>query len=122
MSSVLSIALSGLQAAARRIGVSAGNVANATTSRPASAPDGAFGARRVVAQSIGGGGVSTRVVAKSPATVVAPDLAGGLAVFPNVSLVEEAVEQSRALASYRANAAVIRVQQELDDALLDIEA
>lgn len=121
MSSILSIALSGLRAATKRIGVSASNVANASVSRPASDPDGVFKALRVVAQSAGGGGVVTRVVEKSPATVSGPDLSGDLAIFPNVSLVEEAVEQKLALASYRANAAVIRVQQELDDALLDVE-
>ncbi len=121
MSSILSIALSGLRAATKRIGVSASNVANASVSRPASDSDGVFKAQRVVAQSATGGGVATRVVEKSPATVSGPDLSGGLAIFPNVSFVEEAVEQKLALASYRANAAVIRVQQELDDALLDVE-
>ena len=60
---------------------------------------------------------------RDPATVVGPDPASptGLSAFPNVDLVEEAVNQKIALASYKANAAVIRTQQEIDDALLDIE-
>lgn len=123
MNPILSTALSGLQAATKRVSVSANNVANAQTSRPASSPDGAFRAQRVVSRAVPGGGVATEVQEKSPATVTVPDpsVPGGVSVFPNVNFVEEAVEQKLAVASYRANAAVIRTQQEIDDALLDIE-
>lgn len=127
MNPVLSIALSGLQAATRRLGVSANNVANALTSRPATGsnarPAGVFAAQEAVDRTRGGGGVSTSVREREPATVVGADPASptGLSAFPNVNLVEEAVNQKIALASYKANAAVIRTQQEIDDALLDIE-
>ena len=123
MNPILSTALSGLQAATKRVSVSANNVANALTSRLESSPEGAFRAQRVVATAVPGGGVSTRVADKSPATVTGPDLSvpGGVSVFPNVDFVEEAVEQTLAVASYRANAAVIRTQQELDESLLDIK-
>jgi flagellar basal-body rod protein FlgC len=123
MNPILSTALSGLQAATKRVSVSANNVANAQTSRPASSPEGVFRAQRVVARSVPGGGVATSVQDKAPATVTGPDpsVPGGVSVFPNVDFVAEAVDQTLALASYRANAAVIRVQQEIDDALLDIE-
>jgi len=128
MNPVLSIALSGLQAATNRLSVSANNVANALTSRPVArageTPDGVFAAQQVVARSAGGGGVATSVQDKDPATVTGPDPASpsGLSAFPNVDLVSEAVDQKLAVASYRANAAVIRTRQELDDALLDIKA
>ena len=123
MNPILSTALSGLQAATTRVSVSANNVANAQTSRPASAPEGAFRAQRVVSRAVPGGGVATSVADKAPATVTGPDpsVAGGVSVFPNVNFVEEAVEQTSAVASYRANAAVIRIQQEIDDTLLDIK-
>ena len=124
MNPVLSTALSGLQAATRRVGVSANNIANALTSRPASSPEGAFRAQRVVASAVPGGGVKTTVTDKDPATLRGPDpsVPGGVSVFPNVDFAEEAVNQIVAVASYKANAAVIRTQQEIDDALLDIKA
>ena len=127
MNPVLSIALSGLQAATKRLGVSANNVANALTSRPTTAsgpvPAGVFAAQQATDRSLGRGGVATDVRDRQPATVTGPDPASptGLSAFPNVDLAEEAVNQKIALASYRANAAVIRVQQDIDDALLDIE-
>ena len=124
MNPILSTALSGLQAATKRVGVSASNIANALTSRPASDPDGAFRAQRVVSRAVPGGGVATDVVEKDPATVTGPDpgVPGGVSVFPNVDFAEEAVNQITAVASYRANAAVIRTQQEIDDALIDVKA
>ncbi len=128
MASVLSIAVSGLQAATRRLGVSANNIANAFTSRPTQAdggtPDGVFRAQELVSRSAPGGGVATDVRDKSPATVTGPDPSSptGTAVFPNVDLAEEAVNQIIAVNSYRANAAVIRTQQKLDEALFDIKA
>ncbi len=123
MNPILSTALSGLQAATTRVSVSANNIANAGTSRPASSPEGAFRAQRVVSRAVPGGGVATSVEDKAPATVAGPDPSapGGVSVFPNVNFVAEAVEQTQAVASYRANAAVIRVQQDIDDALLDIK-
>lgn len=128
MNPVLSIALSGLTAATRRITVSANNVANALTSRPttagAPAPEGVFAAQEITQRSVSGGGVRADVRDRNPATVTGADPASptGLSEFPNVDLVEEAVNQKIALANYKANAAVIRVQQEVDDALLDIKA
>jgi flagellar basal body rod protein FlgC len=127
MNPVLSIALSGLQSATKRLGVSANNVANALTSRPTTAgaptPQGVFAAQEATDRALAGGGVATDVRDREPATVTGPDPASptGLSAFPNVDLAEEAVNQKVALASYRANAAVIRVQQDIDDALLDIE-
>ncbi|NKB60412.1 MAG: hypothetical protein GKS00_29250 [Alphaproteobacteria bacterium] len=127
MNPVLSTALSGLTAATKRIGVSANNIANALTSRPttagAPAPAGTFAAQEVTQRSVAGGGVSAEVRDKDPATVtgVDPSSPTGLSAFPNVDFAEEAVNQIVAVNLYRANAAVIRVQQEIDDALLDIE-
>ena len=127
MNPVLFIALSGLQAATKRLGVSANNVANALTSRPTTGPNarpaGVFAAQEAVDRASGGGGVRTEVRERDPATVIGPDPASptGLSAFPHVDLVEEAVNQKVALATYKANAAVICTQQEIDDALLDIE-
>ena len=127
MNPILSTALSGLQAATKRVAVSANNIANALTSRPttpgAATPKGVFKAQEVTQRSVDGGGVATDVRDKEPATVTGADPSSptGLSAFPNVDFVEEAVNQTVAVASYRASAAVIRTQQELDDALLDIK-
>lgn len=127
MASVINIATSGLQAASQRLAVSANNVANATTSRPTRAgeptPDGVFAPQRTVQTSIPGGGVREEARPIEPATVIGPDISSptGLSSFPNVNLLEEYLEQKLASISYTANASVIRTQQELDQALLDIE-
>lgn len=127
MASVINIATSGLQAASRRLSVSANNVANATTSRPTRpgepTPNGVFAPQRTVQTSIPGGGVRAAVRAIEPATIVGPDNSSptGLSSFPNVNFLEEYLEQKQAFVSYSANASVIRTQQELDQALLNIE-
>jgi flagellar basal body rod protein FlgC len=41
--------------------------------------------------------------------------------FPNINFFAEYLEQKQALVAYKANASVIRAQQELDRSLLDIE-
>lgn len=128
MASVLNIAASGLQAATRRLSVSANNVANATNSRPASQgnstlPDGVFAPQRTAQTSIPGGGVLTKIKPVEPSTVTGPDISSptGLSSFPNVNLLGEYLLQKQAIVSYKANASVIRSQQDLDEALLDIK-
>jgi flagellar hook-associated protein FlgK len=93
------IALTGLNAASRRIAVSAHNTANATT------PD--FTSQRVVQSSIVEGGVRTDVV----------NVEG-----QGVSLEDEVVNQVQASYDYKANLKVLKVKDEMDKALLDINA
>ncbi|MBN8543301.1 MAG: flagellar basal body rod protein [Alphaproteobacteria bacterium] len=93
------IALTGLNAAERRLSVSAHNTANATTPN--------FTSQRVVQSSVVEGGVRTDVVNVES---------------EGVSLEEEAIEQNLSTYTYKANLKVLKVQQELDQALLDINA
>lgn len=99
MSSVLDIALTGLQAASTRIGVSANNVANSTTP--------GFKADEVVQSSQENGGVIVDVRSTG---------------VEGVSLDQEVANQLVASYDYKANLQVIKTQKELDQSLLDITA
>lgn len=107
---ILGTALSGLQAAETRIGVSANNVANSTTP--------GFEAKTVTARAAENGGVIVDIRNSNAATLRGPD--GEQA--SNVSLDEEVVNQVRAGYDFKANLKVIETQKELDKALFDIQA
>lgn len=112
---VFGIALSGLRAAETRIGTSANNVANVTTT--------GFEAKQVNARAADGGGVIVDIQNKNPASFTAPSPDGeGTIELPNVSLDEEVANQITAGYDFKANLKVIQVQKELDDSLLDIQA
>ncbi len=97
--SITSIAVSGMNAAKSRLAVSADNVANANT------PD--YRAKQVNQASQAEGGVRVQV---------------SQAAAESVSLEQEAVNQQIASYDFKANAKLLRVQQELDKSLLDIQA
>ena len=134
MSSVSSIAISGLSAAALRLQVSANNVANVYSSGPL--PDAAAGAnfpaafmpQRVDQAARADGSVSTSVKAVSPASVPAYDPtapfanASGLVAMPNVDLGNEAVQQIMASVSYAASAAVLKTDAQMTSTLLNVMA
>lgn len=124
------IALSGLNAASRRLGVSANNVAN-LSSTTRTAADGSlvndpFKPQRVAQTSLPSGGVRTDVVQVSNPTATVFDPSSpvasedGTLEIPNVSLEEEVVDQQLATYTFKANLKVLKVQKELDEALLDI--
>lgn len=132
MIQAFSISLSGLQAQEKRLAVSADNVANQRSRRvdpegPAEQP-GAFQPKRVQDVTLGGGGVRGELRPVTPASVrsyepSSPDAdAEGLVNRPNVNLAEELVTQMQAQRAYEANAAAIRTQDEMTDALLDIKS
>ena len=118
MISAYNIALSGLNANATRVAVSANNVANAQT------PD--YQPEEVAQSSVAGGGVSVEVQESDAGTYQSyqPDSAGandeGFVSMPNVDYAAEAVDQRMAVAGYKANAAVIRTLSAMDRDLLDI--
>ena len=125
MDPVRNIALSGLRAASTRLAVSANNVVNAQTTTPATPggepPAAAFQPQRVQQAALAYGGVQARAVPVKPATTNLPDPSSptGLAAFPTVNLAEEFVDQRLAVNAYKASAALIRTQDELDRSLLD---
>jgi len=111
----VNVVASGLEAATQRLSDLANNVANATMPRPVSRqdstrPDGAFAPQRTVQTSIPGGGVRAEGQSVEPSTVTGPDNSSptGLISFSNVNFLEEYLDQKLAIASYKANAFVIR--------------
>ena len=134
MREVLGIAVSGLQAASRRIEVSARNIVNAdSVGTPPATTDArertaAYRPQQVVQTSVAGGGVETRTVTLDPAThrEFRPDhpAAGsdGLVDAPNVDPVREAVEQITARAAYEASAKVLQTADGLLKTVLDLRS
>ena len=135
MSSILTIAASGLAAASQRLWVSANNVANAESDGPlpsASAAiqaqyPAAYTAQQVNQVATPGGGTSAIVSSLRPGTVTAYDPAApyadqnGQVAAPNVDLAAEAVQQAIASYTFVANADVMRVSQQMMQTLLNIE-
>jgi flagellar basal-body rod protein FlgC len=132
MSSIVSIALSGLDAARQRLEVSASNVANASSAGalpdPATGKPGApapYQALEVTQQPLPGGGTRAVVSPLDPTFVAqfAPDLPfadqQGLVAEPNVDLASERVNQLSAIEAYRANLRVLQVAKDLERETID---
>lgn len=112
---VYNTALSGLNAAQTRLSVSAQNVANSSTE--------GYRALSATARSVDTGGVIVDVRTSTPPSFSVPNPNGqGTIDVPNVSFEQEAINQIQASNEFSANLSVIRAQQRLDDALLDITA
>lgn len=127
MASVVNIAANGLQAAARRFSASANRVANAINFPPTDAgrlsSSGSFAPQRIFTDFEPVGRVRTNPKAAAPSPVAGADISDStdISSFPNINLFAEYLDQKQALVAYKANASVIRVQQDLDELLLDIE-
>lgn len=133
MSSAIHTALSGLMAEARRLGVSAGNVANMRSagldpSASTAAGQAPFIPHRAVSVNRAGGGVATVLVPHSPPSLAVYDPrnpaadAQGLVHLPNVSLEQELVTQLMALRGFQANLKVIEAEDEMLGRLLDVKS
>jgi len=136
MSSISAIAVSGMNAAARRVDVSASNVANVSTTGalpaangavPAGAPQ-AYTPLRVDQTAAADGGTQTTVTAVNPSYVAAYSPQApfanqdGLVAAPNVDLSQEMVGQMVASYSFTANAAVLKASDRMTKTLLDTMA
>ena len=136
MSSISTIALSGMNAAARRLEVSASNVANVMSTGALPNADGTVpvGAPRAYAPIVlvqtasAGGGTQTTVVTVAPSTIAVSDPQApfanqdGLVAAPNIDITQEMVGQMMASYSFAANAAAMTVDDRMTKALLDITA
>lgn len=136
MSSISTIALSGMTAATRRLAVSASNVANiaSTGALPDASGAVAAGAPRayaplvVVQTASAGGGTATSVATATPSTTAVSDPqtpfanASGLVAAPNVDLSQEMISQLIASYSFAAGAATMKADDRMAKALLDIKA
>jgi flagellar basal-body rod protein FlgC len=136
MSSISTIALSGMNAAARRLDVSASNVANvrsdgalpgADGTVPAGAPQ-AYAPLELVQTANADGGTQTSVTTANPSFVAISDPQApfanqdGLVAAPNVDLAQELVGQMLASYSFAANASVMTADNHMTKSLLDITA
>jgi flagellar basal-body rod protein FlgC len=136
MSSISTIALSGMNAAARRLQVSASNVANvastgalpnANGSVPSGAPQ-AYAPLDLVQTASAGGGTQTTITTAKPSTIAVSDPTApfanqdGLVAAPNVDLSQEVVGQMIASYSFSANAAMMKADDRMTKTLLDVTA
>jgi len=135
MSSILSIAASGLAAAVQRLQVSANNVANADSDGPTTTASAAtqaqypaaYTAEQVDQTATADGGTATTVISAQPGTVTtysptAPyaDQDGNVSA-PNVDLSNEAIQQAIASYQFAANASAMNVYQKMMQTLLNIQ-
>jgi flagellar basal-body rod protein FlgC len=128
----IGIALSGLTAASKKVEASASNIANLQTvgslEEGKQAPYTPITTQQtaITGENGEGLGVTSNFVAKgnpyysaySPDSPFANEQ--GIIGVPNVDLAEEAVNLQIARATYKANAAVIRVSEDLSDELLRV--
>jgi flagellar basal-body rod protein FlgC len=136
MSSISTIALSGMNAAARRLEVSASNVANVMSTGalpnadgtvPAGAPR-AYAPLELVQTASAGGGTQTTVTTATPSTTAISDPQApfanqnGLVAAPNVDLSREMLGQMIASYSFTANATVMKAVDRMSKTLLNITA
>ncbi len=103
---VTSIALSGLNAAERRLANSANNIVNANT--PGYTPT------DLAQTAQNNGGVRTDTVQRQPQTPEGDE--------PRVSLEQEVVNAQMATYDFQANLQVMKKQREMEQSLLDIQA
>jgi flagellar basal-body rod protein FlgC len=136
MSSISTIALSGMNAAARRLEVSASNVANVASTGALPNADGtvpageptAYAPLEVVQTTNADGGTQTSVTTVTPSTTAVSDPQApfanqdGLVAAPNVDLSQELVGQMIAIYSFAANAMVMTADDRMTKTLLDIKA
>ena len=135
MSSIATTAVSGMNAAVRRLEVSASNVANARTTGalpdangilPSGAPK-AYAPLNVVQTDVAGGGTQTTVTTSSPATTASYDPSApfankdGLVAAPNVDLAQEMIGQLVAKYSFAANARVLKASDEMSQTVIDMK-
>jgi flagellar basal-body rod protein FlgC len=136
MSSISTIALSGMNAATRRVEVSASNIANVASTGALPAADGsvptgaplAYDPLEVIQTASAGGGTQTTVTRTTPSTTALYDPqasfanGSGLVAAPNVDLAGELIGQMIASYSFAANAKVLPADDRMTKALLNITA
>jgi flagellar basal-body rod protein FlgC len=136
MSIISTIALSGMNAAARRLEVSASNVANAMSTGALPNADGtvpvgaprAYAPIELVQTASAGGGTRTIVTTATPSTTAVYDPQApfanqdGLVAAPDVDLSQEMIGQLIASYSFAANATVMKADDRMTKSLLNITA
>jgi flagellar basal-body rod protein FlgC len=135
MSSILTIAVSGITAASERLQDSASNVANVESDGPTSEASAqvqantppAYTPKQVHQVPLAGGGTQAVTTNVQPSTVLAYDPTApyadpnGEVAKPNVDLTSEAYQQLTARYDFVMNAYVMRIYSRMQKALLDIQ-
>jgi flagellar basal-body rod protein FlgC len=135
MSSILSIAVSGITAASERLQDSASNVANSESDGPTAQASAAiqtqyppaYTPKQVRQIATPGGGTQALTTNVQPSTVLAYDPtapfadSNGEVAKPNVSLTNEAYQQLTAKYDFVMNAYVMRVYSRVVKSLVDIQ-
>lgn len=127
MANAFAIGVSGLQAAAHSVAVSASNIVNARSGGPIGSgtavgggtPYSGYQPLEPVSSSVPQGGVVSGTRPVTPAFVPAPgDDGQGL---PNVSLVADVVRLKTAETAYKASASLIRTADDMQKTLLSVK-
>lgn len=133
MSSALSIAVSGMNAAMTRLQVAASNIANVATTGALPDAQEAANAKRAYAPlrvdqiDLSGGGTAATVSAVSPSYVPLYDPSApyadshGMVAAPNVDLGQEVVQLMVARYSFAVNARVVETTAKMLQTLIDIK-
>ncbi len=125
MNSIISTALSGLNAASKQLNVSANNIANARSEGSLTDPNTApYSAKDVQTTTLPNGSVSSEVITRTPGFI--PSFSpgspfaneDGLIGAPNVNLDEELILSKQAEFAYKANAQLISTSKDLQDDLI----
>jgi len=122
----ISTAISGLNAASRKLSVATENIVGSSTvgSTDPNSPNQAYVAQTTLDTSVAGGGVQTVTLNRDPPFVPSyePDSPfaneKGLVNAPNVNLDEELITTKLAQQAYKANAQVISVVNEMQNTLV----
>ena len=128
MNPVSAIALSGLTAAARRVEVSASNIANQSSHGALPGVDGpaAYAPLEVQLVTQAGGGVSASIAPSARAALLAYDPqsafanARGYVAAPAVDLTDETLNLALASYDFAANLAVIRTADDMTRTMLEM--
>ncbi|MGC2781277.1 MAG: flagellar basal body rod C-terminal domain-containing protein [Bradyrhizobium sp.] len=135
MSSIATIAVSGMNAASRRLEVSASNIANARSTGalpdangvlPPGAPK-AYSPLELVQSDVAGGGTQTTITTASSGTSASYDPSAsfankdGLVAAPKVDLAQEMISQLVAKYSFAANARVLKASDEMSRTVIDMK-
>ncbi len=129
MSSAINTALSGLNAASKRLENSANNIANqfsTSTSLNGVTSNTPYVPTDIDQVSLSAGGVQALVKQRENATTQAYDPTNpaanedGLVTYPNVDTAQELISQQVAAYDFKANLKTIKVADEMQQSLLDI--
>lgn len=123
MVSAMNVSLSGLTAASKRIEVAANNIANQNSTKKlkdGQVADEPYTPQRVDLVSLSNAGVQAQVKDVQPATTQQPDSDGKLQEVPNVDQAQQLVDMNVASYDYKANIKALKVQDKVQQSLLNI--